>query len=335
MTSKRDRIRVIDGLMQSQDFWQDKQNAQKISEEVSDLKGDIENIEKISKEIQDIEEFIDYAESDVKIAKELEGRLGELNSNIKKEEVYLFFSGPYDKNGAIITIYSGAGGLDAQDWAAMLLRMYERYCGDKYKVAVVAKYLGEEKGIKEATLEINGKYAYGHLKNENGVHRLVRISPFSAQKLRHTSFALVEVLPQLPKHEIEIKPEDIEVQVFRSSGPGGQYVNKTESAVRVKHLKTGIIAECQSERLQGQNKEKAIKLLASKLFARNMKEEKEKMEKIKGGFISADWGNQIRSYVLHPYKLVKDHRTNFETSDVDSVLDGELGEFIEAELKAS
>lgn len=274
---------------------------------------------------------------DAEIAGEVEARLKGLEDAVAGEETKLFFSGRYDKNNAIITIYSGAGGIDAQDWAGMLLRMYERYGESKnYKTTLVSQSLGEEKGIKEATLELEGPYAYGYLKNENGVHRLVRISPYSAQKLRHTSFALVEVLPQLPKEseaELNILPEDLEVKTFRASGPGGQYVNKTESAVRIKHLPTGIVVECQTERLQGINKDRAMKLLYSKLFARRMKEEKDKLEALKGGFISAEWGNQIRSYVLHPYKMVKDHRSGVETSDVDGVLDGELDEFIEAEVK--
>jgi peptide chain release factor 2 len=260
-----------------------------------------------------------------------------LDTKQQKEELAMFFSGPYDKNNVIITIYSGAGGTDAQDWAGMLLRMYERYAMIKgYKVALLSQSLGEEKGIKEATLEIEAKYAYGYLKNENGVHRLVRISPYSAQKLRHTSFALVEVLPQLSKEsaaQANIRPEDIEVQTFRSSGPGGQYVNKTESAVRIKHLPTGVVVACQSERLQGQNREKAMKLLASKLVIKYAKDKKEKLDKIRGGFVPAEWGHQIRSYVLHPYKMVKDHRTNVKTSDAKKVLDGDLDEFIEAEVK--
>jgi len=323
--------------MRSPDFWQDREGAQKVSEELSRLKNSIQSAEKISKEINELEEFASYAESDKDIEEELKKRISALLRIISKEETAVFLSGPYDKNNAIITIYSGAGGVDAQDWAGMLLRMYERYAMIReYKASLLAQSFGEERGVKEATLEIEGRYAYGYLKNENGVHRLVRISPYSSQKLRHTSFALVEVLPQLEKgspDEMEIRPEELEIQTFRSSGPGGQYVNKTESAVRIKHLPTGIVAECQSQRLQGQNKEKAMKLLTAKLFAKRAKEEKEKMDKIRGGFVSAEWGNQIRSYVLHPYKMVKDHRTGVETSDVDSVLDGDLDEFIEAEVK--
>lgn len=323
--------------MQEPDFWKDSESARRSSEELSVLKGEVKRSEEIEKKILEIEEFASLAASDEGIAKELEAKIQKLEKNIAAEETVLYFSGLYDANNAIITIYSGAGGLDAQDWAGMLLRMYKRYCEAKgYKYAVISQIIGEEKGIKEATLEVVERYAYGHLKHENGVHRLVRISPFSAQKLRHTSFALVEVLPQLPKgspEEMEIKPEDLEFQAFRSSGPGGQYVNKTSSAVRLKHLPTGIVVECQSERLQGENRAKALRLLAAKLFARRMKAEKEKLKELKGGFISAEWGNQIRSYVLNPYKMVKDHRTWVETSDVEEVLDGDLDKFIEAEVK--
>lgn len=337
LASKKARIKELEDSMRASDFWNDKKNAQKISEALTSIKDEIQNTKQILKDVSEIEEFISYAAEDEKIASELDERIGNLEKSIREEEVHLFLSGPYDKNGAIITIYSGAGGVDAQDWAGMLLRMYERYTVlTGYRVALLSQNFGEEKGIKEAVLEVKGKYAYGYLKNENGVHRLVRMSPFSAQKLRHTSFALVEILPQIAKgspDEIEVRPEDIEVQTFRSSGPGGQYVNKTESAVRVKHLATGIVVECQSERLQGVNKDKAIELLKAKLFARRIKEEEEKLESIRGGFVSAEWGNQIRSYVLHPYKMVKDHRTGVETSDVESVLDGNLDDFIEAEVK--
>lgn len=323
--------------MKVEGFWQDKERSSEMSGELAHLKDEVAAAENILKEIEESEEFMGYAESDDTVAGELAEKIKTLEDLVGKEEAKLYFSGSYDKNSAIITIYSGAGGLDAQDWAGMLLRMFERYCiSEGYKVTLISKSFGEERGIKEATLEVNGKYVYGYLKKENGVHRLVRISPYSAQKLRHTSFALVEVLPQLSKEslqEIEIRPQDLEVQFFRSSGPGGQYVNKTSSAVRIKHLPSGITVECQNERLQGANKDKAMKLLASRLYARRIKEHKEELEKIRGGFVSAEWGNQIRSYVLNPYKMVKDHRTGVETSDVDGVLDGNLDEFIEAEIK--
>jgi peptide chain release factor 2 len=320
--------------MQDPQFWLDKENAKKVSETLARLKEEVEPIANIQEEIFGLTEFAALTDTDEKIAQELSVRMAELERRVSAQELKSFLSGPYDKNNAIITIYAGAGGVDAQDWADMLFRMYERYGVSKgYKVSILAKRAGEEKGIKEATLEIQGRYGYGYLKKENGVHRLVRISPFSAQHLRHTSFALVEVLPQFQGAEmIEIRPEDIEVQTFRSSGPGGQNVNKRETAVRVTHLKTGIVVECQGERLQGENKAKALLLLQAKLFAQKMREEKEKVEEIRGGFIPAEWGHQIRSYVLHPYKMVKDHRTGFETANPNAVLDGALDEFIEAAI---
>lgn len=255
----------------------------------------------------------------------------------------VFLSGEYDKNNAILLITAGAGGQDAQDWAAMLLRMYERYCQRKgYKADVLHQSFGEgggpegRIGIKSATLEIKGPFAYGFFKKETGVHRLVRISPFSAKSLRHTSFVLVEILPGIEKEEeaeIKIKPEDLKIDFYRASGPGGQYVNKRETSVRITHLPTGLIVVCQSERLQGLNREKAIKILAAKLHQLKRTAAEEELKKIKGEKISASWGNQIRSYVLHPYKMAKDLRSGVETSDVEGVLDGNLDEFIEAEIK--
>ena len=262
---------------------------------------------------------------------------------LRAEEFRVFLSGEYDKNSAILSITSGAGGQDAQDWAAMLLRMYERYCQRKgYKTEVLHQSFGEgggpegRIGIKSATLEIKGPFSYGFLKKETGVHRLVRISPFSAKSLRHTSFVLVEILPGITKEEeaeIKIKPEDLKIDFYRASGPGGQYVNKRETSVRITHLPTGLVVVCQSERLQGLNREKAMKILVAKLHQLKRTAVEEELKKIKGEKISASWGNQIRSYVLHPYKMAKDLRSGVETSDVEGVLDGNLDEFIEAEIK--
>ena len=269
---------------------------------------------------------------------------------IEKEEIKIFLSGKYDKNNAIMEIFSGAGGIDAQDWATILIRMFERYCERKgFQTKVIHQSFGEAGGpegrigTKSATLEIKGNYAYGFLKKESGVHRLVRQSPFSAKKLRHTSFALVEVLPEIGKkeqEEIKIKDEDLKLDTFRSSGPGGQYVNKRDSAVRITHIPTGITVSSQSERLQGLNRDKAMKVLFAKLYQLREAEKKEELKEIKaaewrakGGITSASWGNQIRSYVLHPYKLVKDLRTGVETSNVEEVLDGDIDMFIGAEIK--
>lgn len=262
---------------------------------------------------------------------------------LRDEELRVFLSGKYDKNHAILSISAGAGGQDAQDWATMLLRMYERHCQRKrYQTEILHQSFGEgggpegRIGTKQVSLEIKGNYAYGFLKKETGVHRLVRISPFSSKSLRHTSFALVEAIPVISKNEeteIKIKPEDLKLETFRASGPGGQYVNRRETAVRITHLPTGTKVVCQSERLQGLNRERAMKVLVAKLYQLKSQKTEKELKKIKGEQISASWGNQIRSYVLHPYCLVKDLRTGIETSNVEAVLDGALDKFIEAEIK--
>lgn len=265
-----------------------------------------------------------------------------LAEKIASQEFKLYFSGQYDKNNAILEIFAGAGGQDSQDWATMLLRMYERYCATKgFKFFVLHQAYGQAGGpegrigTKSVTVEIKGSYAYGFLRKESGVHRLVRISPFNAQKLRQTSFAMVNVLPEIDNKNanIEIRPDDLQVETFKASGPGGQYVNKTESAVRITHIPTGIVVASQTERLQGRNKDNAMKILYAKLYQLQHETHQKKMKEIKGDLVSASWGNQIRSYVLHPYKMVKDLRTEYETSDPESILDGKLDKLIEAELK--
>jgi len=304
------------------------------------LKEESEGIKSLEKELVDLKEMVGLG--DEELAGEIREKIKEFENKIGKEEIKTFLSARYDRSGAILQIFSGAGGQDAQDWATMLLRMYQRYCGIKgWKAQILEQSFGEAGGpegrigTKSATLEIKGNFSYGFLKRETGVHRLVRISPFSAQKLRHTSFVLVEVLPEIEKtdEEIKIKPEDLKIETFKSSGPGGQYVNKRESAIRITHLSTGIIVSSQSERLQGKNRDSAMKILYGKLYKLGEEKRKKELKEIKGEVISASWGNQIRSYVLHPYKMVKDLRTEIETSDVDKVLDGDLEEFIEAEIK--
>ncbi len=266
-----------------------------------------------------------------------------MKKEIEKEEIKVFLSGKYDKNNAILQIFAGAGGIDAQDWATILLRMYERYCVTKrFETKILSQSFGEgggpegRIGTKSATLEIKGSYAYGFLRKESGVHRLVRLSPFSAKKLRHTSFTLIEVLPEIGKKEqekIKIKPEDLKIETFRASGPGGQHVNKRESAIRITHIPTNITVSSQAERLQGLNRNKAMEVLYAKLYQLKETERKKEIREIRGEATSAGWGNQIRSYVLHPYKLVKDLRTNVESSNIEEVLDGNIDQFIEAEIK--
>jgi len=308
------------------DFWKDLEKTKIIQKEISDLEKEIRNWSDLETEAQNLLNLAD--------SKDAAEKFKSLESRFNKLELQTFLSGKYDKNNALLTISAGVGGRDAQDWASMLFRMYNRYCESKdWDVAVLHESLGEEGGIKSATLEVKGSYAYGYLKNEAGVHRLVRISPFSPTKLRHTSFAALEVLPEIEAKDIEIKPEDLRVDLFRSSGAGGQNVNKRETAVRVTHLPTGIAVAVQSERSQQQNREKAMQLLASKLHALQLKKEEEELAKNKKITKSAEWGAQIRSYVFHPYQMVKDHRTNCETSQIEKVMDGNLDEFIEAELK--
>jgi len=300
-------------------------------------------LKNIKQEIDDIKELKEIEVDDIE--KGLNSKKRSLVQRIEAEEIKVFLSGKYDRNNVILELYSGAGGVDAQDWATILLRMYQRYCDRKgFQIKIIHQSFGEgggpegRIGTKSATLEIKGNYAYGFLKKETGVHRLVRQSPFSAKKLRHTSFALVEILPEIGKKEqgeIKVNSDDLKLETFRASGPGGQYVNKRESAVRITHLPSGIVVSSQSERLQGTNREKAMEILYSKLYQLKEAEQEKELKEIKGKTVSADWGNQIRSYVLHPYKMVKDLRTGVESSDVEAVLDGELNEFVEAEIKNS
>lgn len=314
--------------------------AAEISQELADLKETIEKTEEIKKEIIELNELISL--KDTSLEKDLEAKLRDLETKIKQKEKELFLSGKYDKGNAVLSISSGAGGQDAQDWATILQRMYERYCQlNGFKTKILHQSFGQAGGpearigTKNVVLEIKGKFAFGLLKKETGVHRLVRLSPFSAKNLRHTSFAQVEVLPEIPKKDlsqIEIKPEDVKIETFRASGPGGQYVNKRDSAVRIHHFGSGITVSCQSERLQGQNKKKALEVLAAKLYRLQELKAQKEVKDIKSKTISPSWGRQIRSYVLHPYTMVKDMRTGVEISNVQAVLDGKLDKFIDAEI---
>ena len=328
--------------MKNGEFWRDHERAGKLNQELAELKETQAKWEEIALSVEILKTDLTGHETgaDEEADKKLAKEFGDLEKIVAGEEKKTFFAYPYAKNNAILSIYSGAGGTEAQDWAQMLLRMYQRY-GERagFAVKTLHTHEGQEAGIKNATLEFRGAYAYGHLKNESGVHRLVRLSPFNANNLRHTSFALVEVMPEMEDiSAVQIKPEDLRIDLFRSSGPGGQNVNKVETAVRITHIPTGIAVAAQSERSQSANKEQAMKILVSKLY--QLEEQKKAKEMagmradIQSGEGTAEWGGQIRNYVLHPYKLVKDLRTGVESKEPEEVLNGKLEEFIEAEIKS-
>lgn len=309
-------------------------------QKISDTKEAVDLWEGMEKEAKELSELINIGmeaeKRDSAFEKDIETRYKNLENKFEKNEFQAMFSGKYDRNNAIFAVHAGTGGVDAQDWAEMLLRMYLRFFEKKgFHVRIIEESRGAEAGIKSAVLEVKGPYAYGYLKTEAGVHRLVRISPFDAEQLRQTSFALVEAMPEFEdvENDIKIDPKDLKIDTYRSSGPGGQSVNKTESAIRITHIPTGIVAACQSERSQVQNKETAMKLLKAKLRQKHLFDEQKEKSKIRGEYKAAEWSNQIRSYVLHPYKMVKDHRTGVETSDTEKVLNGGIDEFIEAVLK--
>ena len=291
----------------------------------------------LEKKLADMSELVSLAEEDTSLKLEIQSDIEKVTAQLDALELELAFSDEYDPRNAVLAIHAGAGGTESQDWAGILLRMYLRWAEQHgYQTEILDTSPGEEAGIKSAIIAISGDYARGYLKSEHGVHRLVRLSPFDADHARHTSFALVEVMPEAKADvDVRIEPDDLKVDTFRSSGPGGQHMQKTSSAVRLTHLPTGLVVICQSERSQYQNKEIALKILRSRLLELKLEEKALELAKLKGKRISAGWGNQIRSYVLHPYKMVKDHRTGYETSDTDSVLDGELDGFIQAYLRSS
>lgn len=300
---------------------------------IASLSDTIESWSGISRHITDLEALIEL--DDGSLTAEIEEQLDELQEQLAQKEDELLLSGEYDQGNALLAIHAGAGGTDSQDWAAMLERMYLRWAElHSYKVELLDRTLGEEAGIKSATYLVQGNLAYGYLKCEKGVHRLVRLSPFDAAHRRHTSFSLVEVLPELEDNStIQINAEDIEIEVYKSSGAGGQNVQKNMTAVRIKHIPTGLIVTCQNERSQTQNRENALKVLKARLFELEQQAHAEEISDLKGEFKKVEWGNQIRSYVLHPYQMVKDHRTDYETGNTQAVLDGELDSFIEAYLR--
>lgn len=327
--------------MSAPDFWSNPENAQAISQDYQDIKKEVEKFESLEKKTADLLELsrldsAGQAESgDKNLLSEIEGQTKELEKEFGEYEFYSLMNGPYDKNNAIVAVHAGSGGTEAQDWAAMLLRMLTRFCEKRgWQTRIVDESRGAEAGYKSIMFEVKGRYAYGYLKSEHGVHRLVRISPFDAEKMRHTSFALVEVLPELENDaEIKIDPKDIRIDTFMSGGHGGQSVNTTYSAVRIVHISTGITVSCQNERSQQQNKETAMKILKAKLHRLEEEKKAKEREELRGEYKSAEWGNQIRSYVLHPYHMVKDHRTEYESADPEGVLEGNLLPLSESYLR--
>lgn len=325
---------TLEALTVKSDFWSDVSSAQSTMQKISDIRAEIDEVDSIEGSLQTFSELLSLENASVENL-DLENELHLVDEKINLLEKQLFLSGKFDQGNCLLSIHSGQGGVEAMDWSAMLSRMYSRFCEKKnWPVTLIDETKGEEAGIKSVTLEIKGRFAYGLLKRESGTHRLVRLSPFNADNLRQTSFALVEVLPVIEDpREIEINDTDLEFDTFRSSGPGGQNVQKVSTAVRVKHIPTGIVVTCQSERSQYQNKENALKILTAKLFQKQEIERRKNEQSLRDWEKTASFGTQIRSYVLHPYKLVKDLRTNYETTAAEGVLDGDLDGFIDAEIR--
>ena len=331
-------LKKLEEITVREGFWQQDQNETgKVLSKIKQIKNKVVKYKKVKQEVINLQELTELAnlENDLEVAKDILKSTTELEENIEKLQLETLLSGKYDKNNAILTLHPGAGGTESQDWAEMLYRMYTRWAvKNGYEVKELDYLEGEEAGIKSVTFEIIGENAYGYMKGEMGVHRLVRISPFDAGGRRHTSFASLEVLPEITDDiQIEINPDDLRVDTYRASGAGGQHINKTSSAVRITHIPTNTVVACQSERSQIQNRETAMKMLKSKLINLKEKEQKETIEELKGNQKDIAWGSQIRSYVFCPYTLVKDHRTNYEVGNVESVMNGNIDGFIETYLK--
>lgn len=337
LEEKQAEIQKLQKAMNESDFWNDQERATKISKRVGFLTEEFESWQKLDKESEELLEMakLDEEDKEVNMREEIENSYNELLLKVEKLEFNTLLDGKHDEKNAIMSIHAGSGGTEAQDWAEMLMRMYLRYVEKKdWQVTILDESKGSEAGIKSATLRIAGSHAYGYLQSEHGIHRLVRISPFDAEKMRHTSFALVEVIPEMDESDdVQVDEKDLRVDTFMSGGHGGQSVNTTYSAVRIVHIPTNITVSCQNERSQQQNKETALKILKSKLQKIQEEKEEEERLKLRGEYKSPEWGNQIRSYVLHPYHMVKDLRTKYETTDDERVLDGDLDEFVESYLK--
>ena len=337
IVSLKSRLNELEAITLTNGFWNDNVKSKEVLNEIKSIKSKVVEYDRLYTEIANIEEIseIIILENDIDMAKEVIRNTSTILGDINKFEVTTLLSGKYDKNNAIITIHPGAGGTESQDWAEMLYRMYTRWANkNSFSVKELDFLEGDEAGIKSVTFEIVGENSYGYLKSEMGVHRLVRISPFDSGGRRHTSFASIEILPEITDDiKVDINSDDLRIDTYRASGAGGQHINKTSSAVRITHIPTNVVVACQSERSQIQNREAAMKMLKSKLFDLKEKEHKEKIEDLKGEQRDIAWGSQIRSYVFCPYTLVKDHRTNYEVGNVESVMDGDLDGFMEAYLK--
>lgn len=337
IADKKEELEKLEKQTMESGFWNDAENSSKVLARIAELKRKIQSFSNLDEKINTAQDMIELLaeEEDSEIEAEVNKELVQIDKALENLEIETLLSGKYDKNNAIVTIHPGAGGTEAQDWAEMLYRMYTRWAqANNFQCEELDFLQGDEAGIKSVTFLVSGDYAYGYLKSEHGVHRLVRISPFDAGGRRHTSFASVEVLPEIDDNEdVYIKPEDVKMEVFRSSGAGGQHINKTSSAVRLIHIPTGIVVSCQTQRSQFQNRDTAMKMLKSKLVNLKEKENKERIEDLKGNQMDIAWGSQIRSYVFCPYTMVKDHRTNYEVGDVKKVMDGDLNGFIFEYLK--
>ena len=338
IAGKEKRAAELEHASAQSDFWNDNVAAQKAMRELTALKDETSTWRNLERRVHDAVGMLELAieENHAETAEEIENEVPAIEQTLADLEFNLLFAGEYDHNNAILSIHSGAGGTESQDWASMLMRMFLRY-GDlkKYPTEILEEMPGDEAGIKSVTIRFIGQYAYGRLRAERGVHRLVRLSPFDANHRRHTSFALVEVMPEIDDAvPVEIKPEDVKIDIYHASGHGGQNVQKVATAVRLTHAPTGIVVTCQNERSQLQNKENAFKVLRSRLVELEIEKREQERARLKGQHVEAGWGNQIRSYVLHPYQMVKDHRTEHETSRTDLVLDGDIDAFIEVYLKA-
>jgi len=337
IANEKSRLKELEEQTKENDFWNDQEKSAVVLQKIKILKDKVSNYDVLNGNLEDIHAMIELIEeaNDESLIDELKQDVKKFEKGLDRMEIEALLSGPHDANNAIVTIHPGAGGTESQDWAEMLYRMYSMWCDKNgYKLEELDYLDGDVAGLKSVTFTVTGPYAYGYLKSESGVHRLVRISPFDAGGRRHTSFASVEVIPEITENlEVEIDPKDLRIDTYRSSGAGGQHINKTESAIRITHIPTNIVVSCQTQRSQIQNRETAMKMLISKLVELKERENKATISELKGVQREIAWGSQIRSYVFCPYTLVKDHRTNYETGNVEAVMNGELNEFMDAYLK--